>query len=77
MAKFSKAKLGEIWAVNGGAGKNRMKDAFGKEIDKAAYGDTNSEYGWDVDHIVRLRDGGSNETGNLRPLHIKNNRLRN
>ena len=52
----------------------RRKDKFGDEIYWAAYGNTNSKYGWDIDHIKSIHKGGTNKLNNLQPLHWKNNR---
>jgi hypothetical protein len=37
---------------------------------RAAYGDRNSSYGWEVDHI---NPNGGDDLSNLRPLQWKNN----
>lgn len=57
--------------------------AFGKEtravdftyrvIDKGAYGDRNSDYGWNVDHILPVSHGGKTNDSNLIITHIKTN----
>lgn len=57
--------------------------AFGKEtratdfacriIDKGAYGDRNSEFGWNVDHILPVSQGGKTNDSNLIITHIKTN----
>jgi|SRR5580700_4129140 hypothetical protein len=49
------------------------RDAFGSAIRYADYGDRNSEYGWEIDHIVANALGGSEDISNLRPLHFRNN----
>ena len=46
------------------------KDQCGAWIGRAAYGDRDSIYGWEIDHIS---PGGSDAIGNLRPLQWKNN----
>ncbi len=71
---FSDEKVQQVWekAVtdsNNDPNKWR-KDQCGAWIYRGAYGDRNSEYGWEVDHIdPNGRDGLSN----LRPLQWKNN----
>lgn len=34
-------------------------------------------WGWEVDHIKPISEGGTNELSNLRPLNISDNRGRN
>ena len=38
------------------------------------YGDTNSLYGWEIDHILAVARGGSDSLWNLQPLQWENNR---
>lgn len=51
----------------------RRKDTCGASIVKSAYGNTNSNYGWQIDHIRPISHGGGNELSNLQPLHWENN----
>ena len=44
-------------------------DAFGNTISFSAYGDRNSDHGWEIDHIVPVANGGSDLLVNLRPLY--------
>lgn len=78
MANFSKEQLNKIFSkakpIKGENLGQRRRDTFGSVIDRAAYGDTNSEFGWDVDHKKSRKKGGSNDLSNLQPLHWKNNR---
>ena len=46
------------------------KDDCGAWIKRSEYGNRNSDYGWEIDHISA---GGSDTLSNLRPLHWKNN----
>ena len=40
------------------------------------YGNRNSKYGWEIDHIKPVSEGGKDILSNLRPLHWKNNASR-
>jgi hypothetical protein len=37
------------------------------------YGDRNSKYGWEIDHIKPVLHSGNDSIDNLQPLHWKNN----
>ena len=49
------------------------KDEGGAWIGRRYYGDRNSQYGWEIDHIKSESRGGGDELFNLRPLQWKNN----
>ena len=42
-----------------------------------AYGEAEHPWGWEVDHIKPISEGGTNKLSNLRPLNIPANRGRN
>lgn len=46
------------------------KDECGAWIARDEYGNRNSQYGWEIDHIS---PGGSDSVSNLRPLQWQNN----
>lgn len=46
-------------------------DARGATISRFEYG-RRSSYGWVIDRIVPLHEGGTDDIDNLRPLHWKN-----
>ena len=49
------------------------KDECGAWIGVRYYGDRNSQYGWEIDHIKPESQAGGDELSNLRPLQWKNN----
>ena len=49
------------------------KDQKGAWIYYNAYGDRTSDYGWEIDHITPLSNGGQDILSNVRPLHWRNN----
>lgn len=51
-------------------------DVNGTVIQHDAYGNRQSEYGWEIDHIVPVSQRGSNALSNLRPLHWRANASR-
>ena len=51
----------------------KAKDFSGREIAKGAYNDRNSEFGWNVDHILPQKLGGKTAEHNLIICNIKTN----
>lgn len=49
------------------------QDAYGWYIVWSEYGNRNSDYGWEIDHVVPTALGGLNSAANVRALHWKNN----
>lgn len=50
------------------------RDACGHAMRYTDHGNTNSEFGWEIDHIYPEARGGKTVLGNLQPLYWKTNR---
>lgn len=50
------------------------RDACGHTMNYHEHGNTNSQYGWEIDHIVPRARGGQTVLSNLQPLYWDNNR---
>lgn len=51
-------------------------DTCGAVMRYNEHGNTNSEYGWEIDHIRPQAKGGQTTWDNLQPLNWKNNRAK-
>ncbi len=49
------------------------KDYAGAWIKRSEYGNRNSDYGWEIDHIKPIKKNGTDEIDNLCPLNWHNN----
>lgn len=61
-----------LWVKSFGK-ETKVKDFTGRTIAKGAYNDRNSEFGWNVDHILPQSRGGKTADHNLVCCHILTN----
>jgi hypothetical protein len=50
------------------------EDIYGNPIRYSHYGQTASALGWEIDHVVPVARGGSDDLRNLQPLQWRANR---
>ena len=68
----NKETASRLWVQQFGK-RQKAIDFSGREIAKAAYNDRNSDYGWNVDHILPQSRGGKTVDYNLICCHILTN----
>ena len=71
---FSEKTIQDVWEKGTVVAKydstKWRKDQCGAWISRSQYGNRDSQYGWEIDHIS---PGGEDNLSNLRPLHWLNN----
>lgn len=74
---FSEKIIQEVWEkatkVASYDPNKYRKDQCEAWIIRESYGNRNSNYGWEIDHITTKSNDCGDELSNLRPLHWENN----
>ena len=74
---FTKEDILGVWQMAytiPGYDPNQIRqDQCGAIILYSQYGNRDSQYGWEIDHIVPLSRGGTHTWDNVQPLHWNNN----
>lgn len=74
---FDEATVQRVWekgqVVPGVDSNEWRKDQCTAWINRNRYGNRNSDYGWEIDHIKPKERGGTDDMPNLRPLQWENN----
>lgn len=74
---FTDDVIRQVWGkaqiVAGNRSNEWRKDQCGAWIGFQFYGDRNSQYGWEIDHMTPVDSGGTDGLSNLRSLQWENN----
>jgi len=76
---FQQTQIDEVWAkaprsTDENERNGYRQDKCGTWMKKSTYSDVNSKYGWEIDHILPLSKGGTDDRNNLQPFNWANNR---
>lgn len=74
---WSEAEKRAVWnkgiVIPNYAPETWRRDKCGANIKWDEHGNRESQYGWEIDHINPVSNGGGDELSNLQPLHHRHN----
>ncbi len=74
---YSDNEVQKVWEkgyeISGLDRKVWQEDSMGNKIKRDEYGNRDSDYGWEIDHIHPKSKGGGDELSNLQPLQWEAN----
>lgn len=77
---FTDQIIQQVWdkarIVEGYNSETIRKDSCGAWIFRFDYGNTDSIYGWEIDHVYPISKGGNDDLSNLRAFQWENNRAK-
>lgn len=73
--RFDEATIEAVWqkGISEPGLSTFRKDICGASMQRNKYGIT-EKYGWEIDHIKPVAEGGTDDLSNLQPMHWENNR---
>jgi len=74
---WTEAQKNDVWKkgtiISGESADVWRKDKCGKKMKRSEHGNRDSDYGWEIDHINPVSNGGGDDISNLQPLQWENN----
>ncbi len=74
---WTQAEISAVWQrgylLPGYPSNEWRQDECGKRMRFGEHGNRDSEYGWEIDHINPVSNGGGDQIDNLQPLNWSNN----
>ncbi|QIW62399.1 HNH endonuclease signature motif containing protein [Mycoplasmopsis gallinacea] len=71
-SNITKEKAEKIWESYYGT-QTRVKDFAGRTMNKSAFNNRKSAFGWNIHHVKPISLNGSNDIENTIPVHILSN----